>query len=80
MKDFNIEIDGTVTTNTVKKINYLRTLISGESLRDFNELASQVASTTNAHLTFVKKVLLAFFSSTPLPSRSAPCVNLKISL
>ena len=83
MKNFETALNGTGTTSTAGKINYLRNLLRGESLQEFDYLTSQATSTTNAHLTLTKEGLLAyFFQSTLLPSRSAwwdmPCVKLKI--
>ena len=72
MKNFETALNGTGTTSTAGKINYLRNLLRGESLQEFDYLTSQATSTTNAHLTLTKEGLLAyFFQSTLLPSRSA---------
>ena len=41
MKNFKRAVDRTGTTVTAGKINYLRTLLRGEALRKFDELARQ---------------------------------------
>ena len=40
MKKFNTAIDGTGTTTTSRKINFLRTLLCGEDLQEFDNLAN----------------------------------------
>ena len=54
MKSFKTEIDETGTTIAAGKTNYLRNLLHGEALREFDKLASQVKGTKNAHITFIK--------------------------
>ena len=50
MKDFKTGIDGTGTTSAPGKIEFLRTMLCGEALREFDVIESQVVSTTNGHL------------------------------
>ena len=85
MKNFKTAVDGTGTTLVAGKINYLRTLLHGESLQEFDKLASHNTGTSNAHLKFIQEGLFVFFSRlTPFPSRSAQCalqcINLANSL
>ena len=68
-----------------RTIKYIRTLISGEALREYDELASKVLGKTNDHLNFIKEGLLVFFTqSMHFPSRkaqcAAQCVNLETYL
>ena len=42
--------------------NYPHNLIFWEALQEFNELARQFMGTENAHLTFIKEGLLAYFT------------------
>ena len=63
MNNFKTAIDGTGTTTATIRINYIRTLIHGESPIEFDELASQFTGTTNAHLNLIKEVLLGCFPS-----------------
>ena len=58
---FKTGIDGTGTTTTPKRINYLRNLLNGEALRKFDELASQLTVMKNDHLNFIKEGLLGYF-------------------
>ena len=43
------------------KINYIRTLLHGKSLWEFDELASQNAGTKNSHLKFIQEGLLRYY-------------------
>ena len=72
MKDFKTATDGTGTMSATVKTNFLRTMLRGEALREFNALAYQVGSTTKDHLKLIKEVLHRYFSpSTYLTSRNA---------
>ena len=53
MKNSKREFDSTVNITTAGKINYLRTILRGEALRDFDELASQNAGTKTTNLDFI---------------------------
>ena len=70
--NFKSEIDGTGTTSAPGRINYLLTMLHGESLQEFDELASQINGTTNANLNFIKERILGYFTgSMNFPSISA---------
>ena len=60
MKKFKIVIHGTGTTSVAGRIKYLQALLRGESLREFEDLESQVLGTTNSHLNFIKEGLLGY--------------------
>ena len=59
MKDFKTGTDRTGTTSTTGENQFLRTILCGEDLREFDVLASQVGGITNVHLKLVKEVLLS---------------------
>ena len=61
MKNLKITIDRTGTNNITVIINYIRTLLCVEALREFDKLESQITGTTNARLDFIKEGLLGFF-------------------
>ena len=61
MKYFNTATDGTGTTPTKRKTQFLLTMLRGEALREFDVLSSQVGSTTNGHIKFIKEFLLGYF-------------------
>ena len=48
-KDFKTGTDGTATTSTTGKIKFLRTMLRGEALREFDVITGQVGSTKNTH-------------------------------
>ena len=58
IKNFKRAVDGTGTATTAGKINYLLTLLRGESLLEFDKLSSQNAGTNVAHLKFIQEGLL----------------------
>ena len=60
MKNFKTAIDRTGTTTVTRTIKYIRTLISGEALREFDELASQVTGTKKALLNSTKEGFLGY--------------------
>ena len=62
MKNFKNEIIGTETTTVTGIINYLRTILRGEAIWEFDELKSQVTGTTNTQINFIKECLLEYFS------------------
>ena len=61
MNNFKTAVDGSGTMSATGKINYLRTLIHGEEIQEFDELTSQNTGTSNAHLNFIKEGLLGHF-------------------
>ena len=61
LKNFRIKFDGTGTTSVAGRINYLRTMLHWEALREFDELASQNSGTKNAHLNHIMECLLGYF-------------------
>ena len=63
MKDFKTGIDGTGTTSAPGKNQFLRIMLRGESLREFDVIASQIGSTANGHLKQIKEILLSYFLS-----------------
>ena len=72
MKNFKRVVDKTGTTAAAGKTNYLRILILGEALQEFDELASQNAGTNSIHLKFIQEGILSyFFQLMPFPKRSA---------
>ena len=68
MKDFKTGTDGTGTTSAPENIQFLRKMLRGETLWEFDVIASQVGITTNVHLKQIKEVLLSY---PPLPSQRA---------
>ena len=60
MKDFNTATDGTGTTSTNRKIQFLLTMLRGEALREFDALKSKFGSTTNVHIKLIKEGLLGY--------------------
>ena len=61
MNNFKSAIDRTGNTLAAGKINYIRTILCGESLREFDKLASQNTGTNNQHLKFTHEGLLGVF-------------------
>ena len=60
MKKFKIVVDGTGTTTVAGKINYLRNLLRGKALREFDKLSSQKSGTNNTHMKFIQEGLLGY--------------------
>ena len=58
MKNLNTTIYGTETTSVAGRIIYLRTMLCGEVLREFDELTSKKYGTTATHLKFIQEGLL----------------------
>ena len=58
MKDFKTDIDRTGTTSVSGKIQFLRTMLRGEDLREFYVIPNQVGSTTNEQLKKIKVTTL----------------------
>ena len=54
-------IDRTGATTASGKMNYLSTVLRGEALLEFDELASQNAGTNHTHLKFIQEGLLSYF-------------------
>ena len=82
LRNFNIVIDGTGNTTPSGRINYLRTMLSGQALREFDKLQSQYRGATNNRLKLIQEGLLEYFF--PINSLSkqrramkAQCVNPK---
>ena len=61
MKYFKTGIDGTGNTSASGKIQFLCTMLRGESLIEFEVIANQVGSTTNGHLKKSRCFLLRYF-------------------
>ena len=61
MKNLKTAVDSTGTTSAAGKINYLRTLLRGGALRDFDKLEIHNNGTSNAHLKFTQEGLLRYF-------------------
>ena len=61
MKDFKTLIDGVGTTSATGNTHCLSTMLHEEALIEFDNLACQVAGTTNSHLNFIKEGLLGYF-------------------
>ena len=53
LRNFKITTDGTGTTTTSVRINYLRTMLCGQALREFDELQIQYGVSTNNHLKLI---------------------------
>ena len=70
VNNFKTTVDVTGTMSAAGTINYIRTLLSGDTLHEFDELASQNTGTSNAHLKFIQEGLPAFFKLAPFPRRS----------
>ena len=79
MNNFKRAVDGTGTTKVEGKVTYICTLLSGEELQEFGEIASQNAGTNNAHLKFIQKGLIRYFLINTLSKqkRAMRCVILK---
>ena len=58
-KDFKNATDGTGTTSATGRIQFLRTMLRGEALREFDVISSQVGITTNGNLKLIKEGLLS---------------------
>ena len=62
-RNFKIAFDGTITTNQSSWLNYLRTMLHVQALRQFDELQSQYGGATNKNLNIMQEVLLKYFFS-----------------
>ena len=60
MNNFKREVDRSGTTTVVGKTNYIRTLLHGEAIREFDKLSSQNAGTNIAHLKSIQEGLLGY--------------------
>ena len=60
LRNFKIAINGNGTTKAPVRINYLRTMLHGKSLREFDERALSVNFTDN-HLKHITEGLLEYF-------------------
>ena len=54
-------IDGTGTTTLSGRINYLRTMLRGQSLKEFDKLHSQYGGATKKYLNLIQEGLLEYF-------------------
>ena len=63
-KEFKTDVDGTGTTFVTGKIQFLRTMLRGEALREFDVITGQVGSTNNTHLKTKECLFSSFFPST----------------
>ena len=61
LRNFKIAIDGTRTTTPPGWIKYLRTMLRGQALREFDKLHSQYGGAINNHLKLIQKGLLEYF-------------------
>ena len=61
MKYFKTGTDVIETTYSPGNIQFLRTMLRREDLREFDVIASKVGSTTNGHLKHIKEGLLSYF-------------------
>ena len=59
MKEFKTTTDRTGTTPATSKFQFIRAMLRGDYLREFDVIASQVVITTNWHLKLIKEVLLS---------------------
>ena len=50
LKNLKKAIDRTGTTTVAGQVNYVRTMLRGGALQEFNDLASQNSGTMNANL------------------------------
>ena len=76
MKNFKRAVDRTVTTTSAGKINYLRTLLHGEELRELDKLSSQNSGTNNTHPKFIQEGFLRYpppISDLPKQKRAMRC-------
>ena len=55
-KDFKTGTKGTGSTSSDGKIQFLRTMLCGKYLREFEIITSQFVSTTNGHLKKPRRV------------------------
>ena len=60
LNNSRIEINGTGTTSVSGTIKYIRTMLHGESLREFDELASQNNGMASYHLKHITDSLLGY--------------------
>ena len=61
LRNFKIIIDGNLTTTPYSWINYIRTMLRGQSLREFDELQSQHGGATINHIKLIQEGLLEYF-------------------
>ena len=61
LKNFKTAIDGTVMTSSLGQINCLCTILYGEAVRAFYELAIHNSGTKFSHLKHITEVLLRYF-------------------
>ena len=86
MNNFKRVFYGTGNITAPEYINYLRILLHGGALREFDELARHNTGTNHSHLNFIQEGLLGVGGGqlTPFPIRSAwwavQCTNLDTSI
>ena len=61
LRKFKIATDVTRTTTPYGQINYLRTMLRGKALQEFDERKSQYGGETNTHLKLIQDFLLEYF-------------------
>ena len=61
LRNYNIATNGTGTTTPSSWINYLRTMLCGQALREFDKIQSQYGGATNNYLNIIQEVLLEYF-------------------
>ena len=69
LKSFRIAVNGTWTTSVSGSIEYLRTVLHGEAIIYFDELASQNNGMANAYLKHIMEGLLGYFPPINSPSK-----------
>ena len=60
MKNFKRAVGRKGTTTAAGNMNYLLNILSRETLREFDKLASQNAGTNNTHLKIIQEGLLSY--------------------
>ena len=61
MKNFKRAVEETGTTTAAGKMHYLHTLLHGEAIWEFYELASHNSGTNNSRLKLIREGLLGYF-------------------
>ena len=69
MMGFKTATDRTGTTSATINIQFLRTILRGEALREFNAITNQVDNTTNGHLKLIKESSLSYFIPLNAPNK-----------
>ena len=61
MRNFNMNLAASGAMDTGTKIKYLRTLVRGEALRQFDSLSADVKSTEKVNTKYIIKGLALYF-------------------